>query len=630
MPEFNAPLVEWALHYAKKGVPIFPCAPKSKIPAISKKNGGNGVDDATTDLDQIRAWWAKYPAANIGAACGHKFDVVDLDGEQGQQTFKDKEKDNKGQIVASTKTPGGGYHVYYEPTLVPLTNGVKRLPGVDLRTKGGYVLLPPSYVIEEEKGYEGHYEWRKDNELNGRPLPNMPRWIQDAFKRAPSSGPSQVVPEIFPDGERNDRLFRFGCGMRRKGSTEFEINATLQAMNECRCVPPLDSQEVRSIAKKCCNYTPEPERKETWKPAWNQERLSPEEYYERRESEWLTLADIQAEEVPWLFERRFAKGMFSLLQGDPGEGKSTIARAMTAMITSGHAPNFWGMNTDGPRDVVWLTKEESLKHSVVPALSKMGANLSRVHVIKMELDEEGRLPPDFIFDDWGIQQLREKIEATQAVLVVIDPLVSFFDSSTDIHRQNETRKTLGRLIQLGEATGAIPLGIVHQNKGNNANAIYRAIGSIDFPAAARTAFMVGHDPDDRGKKAFVQIKSNLGPFASPLGFTIEDDGELLWDEECTLDAERMCEPPNTKARKEKTDACRDWLESQLEFGKWEVATLVQRAKDEGFSQRLVYNCANELRVSRGNQPTIGKGRGPAWWAKKGYDWTNHEWEDPFE
>lgn len=605
---------------------MFPCAAKSKVPAIK---GGEGLKEATTDPDTIRKWWAKYPNANIGAACGFVFDVVDLDGEDGRLTFKERET-NKRQIVASVKTPGGGYHVYYTPTLVPLTNGVKRLPGVDLRTKGGYVLLPPSFIIDEDKGYEGWYEWRDGQELNGKPLPDIPRWIQDAFKRD-SSAPSQIVPDVFPDGERNDRLFRFGCSMRRKGSVEFEIRATLSAMNTTRCNPPLDEKEIAEIARKCCKYAPEPERKTYPGPKpYNQERVSAEEYYNRRESAWLTLADITPEDVPWLFERRFARGMFSLLQGDPGEGKSTIARAMTAMLTSGRAPSFWGMNTNGPQNVIWLTKEESLKYSVAPALKHMGADLSRVHVLAVETDEEGLLPPEFIFDDWGIQQLREKVEATEAPLIVIDPLISFFDSTTDIHRQNETRKTLGRLIQLGEQTGAIPLGIVHQNKGNNANAIYRAIGSIDFPAAARTAFMVGHDPDDREKKAFVQIKSNLGAFADPLGFEIEADGTLVWDEGCLLDAARMCEQPSPKAKKEKTDACRDWLESELAFGQHLVAALIERAKDAGFGRTTIFETAVSLGVSRGYQPTPGRGRGPAWWARRGYNWEEHQWPDPFE
>ena len=626
-PAFNAPLSEWAVYYAQKGIPVFPLAYRTKVPAIPKSEGGNGCKDATTDLDQIKKWWAKYPNANIGAATGFAFDVLDVD-KGGLETFR-KHDDTK-NIVCAVKTLKGGYHVYYTPTIMEMANAAKRLPGLDVRTKGGYVVMPPSFVIEEkgDKFFEGHYEWVENKALNGKPLPEVPKWVWSAFKRNPE-GEKLEVSETLQEGGRNDALFRLGCALRSKSLNDMEILVALKAINEARCSPPLTPKEVEQIAKSINTYPPGPS-KDYPKPAEWIPNATREQIYEKRESAWLTLADIEQEKVPWLFDKRFALGMFSLLQGDPGEGKSTIARAMAAMLTSGDAPAFWGMGTDGPRDVVWLTKEESLKYSVAPALARMGANLKMIHVINTsELDEEGRMPPDFIFDDWGIQQLREKVEATQAALIVIDPLISFFDASTDIHRQNETRKTLGRLIQLGEQTGAVPLGIVHQNKGNNSNAIYRAIGSIDFPAAARTAFMVGHDPDDRNKKAFVQIKSNLGGFADSLGFEITEDGDLLWDEHCELDAARMCEPPSPKATKEKIEDCTLWLKSELDYGCHLVSALVERGKDAGYSKATIYRASEGLK-STASQPTGHRGRGPAWWARKGYDWKSHQWEDPFE
>lgn len=363
-------------------------------------------------------------------------------------------------------------------------------------------------------------------------------------------------------------------------------------------------------------------------PQRNQERDWQKAEYEKREAQWLSLADVTPEEIPWLFERRFARGMFSIVQGDPGEGKSTIARAITAMITTGVAPEFWGMTLTEPGNVIWLTKEESLKYSVVPALKAMGADLSRVFALNMESNEEGVLPADFILDDWGTQQLREKVEAVQAKAIILDPLIAFFDGQTDTHKQRDTRQVLSRLIHLGEQTQASPIGIIHQNKGGNSNPLYKGSGSIDFGAAPRTVFMVGHDPDDRERKAFVQIKSNLGKFSDSLGFEITEDGALLWDENCELDAARLLEQPSPKARKDHADACKEWLEHELrDF--CEVTSLIQRAKEQGFSRPTVYRVASELDVSRGYQPTAKRGRGPGWWAKKGYDWRNHEWPDPF-
>lgn len=361
-----------------------------------------------------------------------------------------------------------------------------------------------------------------------------------------------------------------------------------------------------------------------------------EDWVERRDltpiqflgTDWVTLDQVHPEDVDWLFDRRFAKGMFSIIQGDPGEGKSTIARAMVAMITTGQSPAFWGMRLDGPRDVIWLTKEESLKYSVVPSLKRMGADLSRVHSLNVDADEEGRLP-NFIFDDIGIAELRRKVEATRAVLVVCDPLIAFFSDKTDMHRQNETRATLSKVGRMAEMTECAAMGILHLNKGGSLNPLYRGIGSIDFQAYARTVFLVGHDPDDRDKKAFVQCKGNLGPWADAVGFSIEEDGQILWDEHSNLSAERICEQPNTKASRDKTAAATEWLENQLSFGPYLVSALVQRAKEQGFAKSILYESAAALNVARASQPTGERGRGPAWWAKKGYDWAHHVWPDPF-
>jgi hypothetical protein len=626
-PAFSAPLSEWALHYAKKGIPVFPLAYRTKVPAIPKSEGGNGCKDATTDLDQVRKWWAKYPNANIGAATGFVFDVLDVD-MGGMDEFR-KHDDTK-NITCAAKTLKGGYHVYYTPTIMEMANAAKRLPGLDVRTKGGYVVMPPSFVIEDKNGqlHEGHYEWVPNKALNGKPLPEVPKWVWSAFKRNPE-GEKLEVSETLQEGGRNDALFRLGCALRSKSLNDMEILVALKAINEARCSPPLTPKEVEQIAKSINTYPPGPS-KDYPKPAEWIPNATREQIYEKRESQFIKLSSVEGKPVDWLFTRRFARGMLSAVAGDPGEGKSTIARAMATMITTGQAPAFWGMQLDGPRDVIWLTKEESLMYSVVPTLKAMGADLDRVHALSIDLDEDGRMPPDFVFNDWGIQQLRELVEATEAAMIVMDPLVAFFDAKTDIHRQNETRHTLARLIIMAEQTGCVPVGIVHQSKAKNSNALLNILGSVDFGAAIRTGFLVGHDPDDRDKKAFVQTKSNLGPFADPIGFSIGDDGEVLWDEHCTLDAERLNEPPSVKAKKEKIDACEDWLKSELDFGQHAVFALLERAKEQGFSKNTLYRAADELRVSRGNEPTPGRGRGPAWWAKSGYDWYTHQWGDPFE
>lgn len=147
-----APLGSAALWYAEQGLRVFPLQPGTKIPL----KGGHGCLDATSDPEQIRAWWARVPDANIGIATGHLVDVVDIDGPKGQKSrgefwediFAQVDADSVGKVL--TPSPGG-MHVF-----VPATgdgNGTNIAPSVDYRGVGGYVVAPPSVTDV------GTYRW---------------------------------------------------------------------------------------------------------------------------------------------------------------------------------------------------------------------------------------------------------------------------------------------------------------------------------------------------------------------------------------------------------------------------------------------------------------------------------------
>lgn len=131
-----------ALYYAEQGLRVFPLSPGTKIPI----KGSGGCLDATSDPEQVNAWWTANPAANIGIATGHLIDVVDIDGLKGQ-TSRAKNWDRFGVIdedcIAKVITPRpGGMHIW-----VPATgdgNATNIVPGVDYRGAGGYVVAPPS------------------------------------------------------------------------------------------------------------------------------------------------------------------------------------------------------------------------------------------------------------------------------------------------------------------------------------------------------------------------------------------------------------------------------------------------------------------------------------------------------
>lgn len=148
-------LAKAAVWYARQGIAVFPCTPRAKTPHGALVP--HGLKDATTDAEQVRAWWRACPDANIGAPTGILFDVVDIDGREGVLSVYCK--DERGQYRDLPETIGyaltpreAGHHMFIHPT--GRSNTTKFLPGVDYRGAGGYVLLAPSVGANGQR-----YRW---------------------------------------------------------------------------------------------------------------------------------------------------------------------------------------------------------------------------------------------------------------------------------------------------------------------------------------------------------------------------------------------------------------------------------------------------------------------------------------
>lgn len=176
-----------ALSYAERGWPVFPLSPGSKMPLIPSAHPGekgckgecgrlgHGFHDASVDPDQIRAWWAECPSANVGLRTGVCFDVLDVDGDIGWSTLA-RLTDAHGCLPGgpAVSTARGGCHHYLRAT--GLRSPVRFLPGLDWRGIGSYVVAPPSTFGG------GDYEWAIEA---GQPLEMAPTWLSDALDRPP-------------------------------------------------------------------------------------------------------------------------------------------------------------------------------------------------------------------------------------------------------------------------------------------------------------------------------------------------------------------------------------------------------------------------------------------------------------
>lgn len=240
-------LLDHALEYASWDWPIFPCK-RSKAPLTER-----GFQDATTDPEQLKAWWNKWPEASIGFALPEDMVVLDIDvkhnvgkyGDESLAAFEEEHGDLPETILSLT---GGGGLQYFFTVDKPVKNATDLLPSIDVRTKGGYVILPPSH---HESGND--YEWEAMHE----PTTTAPVMLPESlYKLMTAQKPrtTKELPKQIVEGGRNDTLFRLACSLRSKGLTETEILAAISQANQDRCAPPLPDREVTELVKSAARY----------------------------------------------------------------------------------------------------------------------------------------------------------------------------------------------------------------------------------------------------------------------------------------------------------------------------------------------------------------------------------------
>lgn len=240
-----------AIEYAKKGFAVFPLKYRDKVPLTR-----NGCKDATTDAAQIKAWWQKYPNANIGLATGsvsQNVFVIDLDidedrGIDGYHSLEDWQREHGDFPETWTAITGrGGYHLYYRGN-GKIKNQAGIIDGVDIRGNGGYVVAPPSI---HKNGNRYEWEYSPDEFEIAKADNNVEYFLNHDDQKQSAAF---TMPNIVAAGQRNQMLFRFACMMQAKGASDQSVFAATMAENESSCSPPLTEQEVRIIVSSATKY----------------------------------------------------------------------------------------------------------------------------------------------------------------------------------------------------------------------------------------------------------------------------------------------------------------------------------------------------------------------------------------
>jgi len=228
-------VLEAALRYALAGFKVMPLKPRGKLPLTL-----HGAHDASTDEKKIIGWWEKWPDANIGLTLGGLV-VVDIDPRNGGELHS---LPHRLPDTCYAQTGGGGFHFLYRAANDVRYNA-HPAPGIDVKTgSGAYIVVEPSV---HESGRK--YSWLDESEPWAVQPTHAPEWLAQGTTAKPA-----IVGNI-PSGSRNEALTAMGGAMRRKGMSDVAIEAALMVENK-RCVPPLDDEEVKRIASSVARYAP--------------------------------------------------------------------------------------------------------------------------------------------------------------------------------------------------------------------------------------------------------------------------------------------------------------------------------------------------------------------------------------
>lgn len=233
-----------------------------------------------------------------------------------------------------------------------------------------------------------------------------------------------------------------------------------------------------------------------------------------------TAANIKTRKVRWAWPGYIPFGKLSILEGDPGGGKSALVCDLTARWTTGMPmPN--GAEFGGkPIVVILISAEDDVEDTIVPRLEVAGANLLHVRLIPHGADPNK--PFDLVAD---MPWLESVIVAEGAGVVVFDPITAFMSEQTDTHNDASTRRALYPLKRVASTTKAAIICVRHLNKGGG-KALYRGGGSIGFVGASRTTHLIAKDPDDPKRRLLICQKNNLAKEGDTLSYEIALHNEL--------------------------------------------------------------------------------------------------------
>lgn len=285
-------------------------------------------------------------------------------------------------------------------------------------------------------------------------------------------------------------------------------------------------------------------------------------------------SEVEPKEVDWLWYPYIPYGKVTIVQGDPGEGKSTFVLNLAAMLTRG-APLPYSDKEHEPINVIYQNTEDDAEDTVVPRFINAGGDVDRIFFI----DERSQA---LSFSD---ERIGETIRRTGAKLIIFDPLTSYIGADISINLANEVRSRMNYLIEVAKATGCAIIIVGHMNKMSGAKAMYRSLGSIDVVGSARSCLLIGTSPDDPSKRIIAVQKANLAEKGKAIEFCFEDS-KVVFLRQLDMTADELVNSFSSAGKR---------TDTKLEKAK---AVLVEMLSEGAKPQQFVMHKMESLGISK--------------------------------
>lgn len=312
------------------------------------------------------------------------------------------------------------------------------------------------------------------------------------------------------------------------------------------------------------------------------------------------MEEVVSKEVSWLWYPYIPYGKITVIEGDPGEGKTTLVLKLAAMLSKGLPLPCDDDRPYEPIHIIYQTAEDGIDDTIKPRLEQNGADCSMIRVID-ETEKELSMTDE---------RLEQAIVETNAKLIILDPIQAYIGATVDMHRANEIRPVLKKLGIIAEKYQCAVILIGHMNKASGSKSTYRGLGSIDIQATARSVLLVARLRDKPNIRIMAQDKSSLAPAGDAIGFEMTEDRGMtcIGPYDITIDELLM---GNEGRGKKKLDVAVEFIKEFFGSAS-EIASndIIEEASHRGIKRNTLLSAKKKLGI------VSGKGKqedGTAFW-----------------